>query len=693
MTAGRQYDKLRALVEPNFTTSGAGIDLLVLAKHMTETGTGADSQRLSGAQNISNRTATESKSDAHGSPQDHAESPGIDLEAVRAIKQIIELNERAHGSAGEVSSQSVEEAIAKSLKILEQLPAQWVVTSADHSVPESGHGVPGHPVTMDDFPGVISLQAWIPSQGNHAAEQAGAPAASVGANNTSKTYVTDHTGASQAAHDDGRSHSSEFASSSASSAQDAVASTTTKPVVADVVQLNLPPSGAVSVIGTSVGMQHSGVLDSLHTSSQAGTGSETATVVEHAVTAMTTADPVSPPATDPAPIADISTTDDAGAGVFGSKTSGQGTEPGPVHVASLDPLVPAPAIPDPAPAGHENSGTSSSQLPQPSPGASSPVISPTDQSHTGAVLLPLPASQAAEDHASADLGHSPNPAASSPAGTTTPTDHDTSITASTGADPAAPAPVQDTPATPADAASAGESAPSDHDTSAVASTGADPTAPAPVQDAPATADASGAHDATADAASAAPGDHDTSATASSGADPTAPAPVQDAPAAAADVTDAHAPADAASASVQLLLLPESHVLSSATAEVESGLGRSSPEVGELKPVEYTVSATAASQAAYADYSMPDLNAPPHTAEVFRAALGLPPSTDTHADIDHPYNGWTTTPGDHSIMPGTGENSAGFSPLSGDMNAHHLDPQLTSAHYAFEDVNFTSWHSH
>jgi hypothetical protein len=168
---------------------------------------------------------------------------------------------------------------------------------------------------------------------------------------------------------------------------------------------------------------------------------------------------------------------------------------------------------------------------------------------------------------------------------------------------------------------------------------------------------------------------------------------QDAPPTVGNATDVHSsPADA-NPPAQFLSLPESFVLTSSTAEAEWAPTRSNLEVGELKPVEYAGSATNGSQLAHAEYAMPDLHAPPQAAEALRAALGLPPSTDIHTDIDHPHTIWATPPDLHSARADTGETGEPSRPLSDDITSHHLEPQFTSAHHVFEEVNFTSWHSH
>jgi hypothetical protein len=357
--SSQQHGKLRALVETNFTTAGAGIDLLVLAKHMTEVGISAGSQRLSAARSVESHAAIDPKAnfDGRGSAQDHAEALGSDLEAIRTIKHMMELNEGAHDRTIDGSFGVTQDAIAKSLQLLEQLPTHWVMTSADRSVVELRHGGADRVMNLSDSPGIVSLQAWAPSQGNRTGEPVSTRPSSVGTNDTATSHAADRAGGHEGAHNlDARSHSHDYATTIQNSSQDAISTAPAKAVAAsDTIQTNLTISESIRTAAASGAIQHAAAADSIHSSSQYGRDGESTGIPAHAVpgpAVTTTLDLGSPLALDPVPLGDVATRDDASVGISGPNDTSWAIQAWPASSSAAlapsfaHPATTAPAIPD-----------------------------------------------------------------------------------------------------------------------------------------------------------------------------------------------------------------------------------------------------------------------------------------------------------------------------------------------------------
>src|SRR3954468_3684827 len=88
--SARTHEKLRALVDSNLSAAGAGIDLLLLAKHLAEVGPTSTSQTPSLDDRLGHRS--NSLPDARHAAQDDAGSPRAELDSVSAIKHLMELS-------------------------------------------------------------------------------------------------------------------------------------------------------------------------------------------------------------------------------------------------------------------------------------------------------------------------------------------------------------------------------------------------------------------------------------------------------------------------------------------------------------------------------------------------------------------------------------------------------------------------
>src|SRR3954454_14589932 len=119
--SARTHEKLRALVDTNLSAAGAGIDLLILAKHLAEVGPSSTAQ----SSNLDGRLSDRSNAltDARHAVQDDAGSARAELDSLSTIKHLMELSGSIEGQ-NPPGGVDVAQEVVNAMRLLDQLPSQ-----------------------------------------------------------------------------------------------------------------------------------------------------------------------------------------------------------------------------------------------------------------------------------------------------------------------------------------------------------------------------------------------------------------------------------------------------------------------------------------------------------------------------------------------------------------------------------------